>query len=109
VTACHDAIAAPSAGLGTGSAAGIAGIAGRIAPGSGFRFANLVAFSQLYGHRNDVPGFYTALRQLDDAVPAISSALPEDDLLFIAADHASDPTTQSTVGSRENVRLTVPR
>ena len=32
---------------------------------SGFLFANLVDFDQLYGHRNDVAGFYGALREFD--------------------------------------------
>lgn len=72
------------------------------APG-GFLFANLVDFDQLYGHRNDVPGFYAALREFDAALPAILATLREDDLLFITADHGNDPTTSSTDHARENV------
>ncbi|HST06694.1 MAG TPA: phosphopentomutase, partial [Gemmatimonadaceae bacterium] len=37
---------------------------------SGFLFANLVDFDQLYGHRNDVAGFYGALREFDAALPS---------------------------------------
>ncbi|HEY2848663.1 MAG TPA: phosphopentomutase [Gemmatimonadaceae bacterium] len=86
-----------------GNAEGIARILEWIASGSGFLFANLVDFDQLYGHRNDVPGFYKALREFDAALPAFVSALHEDDLLFITADHGNDPTTPSTDHARENV------
>jgi phosphopentomutase len=71
--------------------------------GSGLCFANLVDFDQLYGHRNDVPGFYRALRDFDAALPTLIAALREDDLLFITADHGNDPTTASTDHARENV------
>ena len=72
---------------------------------SGLLFANLVDFDQLYGHRNDVAGFYNSLREFDFALPSISSALREDDLLFITADHGNDPTTSSTDHAREVVPL----
>jgi phosphopentomutase len=71
----------------------------------GFLFANLLDFDQQFGHRNDVPGFYGALRQFDAALPALVSALREDDLLFITADHGNDPTTPSTDHARECVPL----
>lgn len=70
---------------------------------SGFLFANLVDFDQLFGHRNDLPGFYGALREFDAAVPALLATLREDDLLFITADHGNDPTTASTDHAREMV------
>jgi phosphopentomutase len=89
----------------TGNTEGIGRIRDWIRSGSGFLFGNLVDFDQLYGHRNDVPGFYMALREFDDALPAISAALHEDDLLFITADHGNDPTTPSTDHARENVPL----
>ena len=69
----------------------------------GLLFANLVDFDQLYGHRNDVPGFYRALQELDAALPGFEAALREDDLLFITADHGNDPTTPSTDHARECV------
>ena len=69
----------------------------------GLLFANLVDFDQAYGHRNDVPGFYQALRDFDRALPDLTSALREDDLLFITADHGNDPTTPSTDHARECV------
>ncbi len=73
----------------------------------GFCFANLVDFDQLFGHRNDVVGFQGALEAFDRALPALLSALREDDLLFITADHGNDPTTPSTDHARERVPLLV--
>jgi len=72
---------------------------------SGLLFGNLVDFDQQFGHRNDVPGFYQALREFDAALPSFQSALREDDLLFITADHGNDPTTPSTDHARECVPL----
>ena len=74
---------------------------------SGFLFANLVDFDQLWGHRNDPAGFHEALRAFDRALPTLLSALREDDLLFLTADHGNDPTTPSTDHSREIVPLLV--
>ena len=88
------------------NAEGIRGIKDWLSKGeSGFLFANLVDFDQLYGHRNDVAGFYGALREFDAALPSITSRLKEDDLLFITADHGNDPTTPSTDHARERVPL----
>jgi phosphopentomutase len=74
---------------------------------SGLLFSNLVDFDQAFGHRNDVPGFYGALRQFDAALPSLLGQLREDDLLFITADHGNDPTTPSTDHARECVPLLV--
>ena len=73
----------------------------------GLLFANLVDFDQVWGHRNDVTGFYEGLRAFDSALPAIEGALREDDLLFLTADHGNDPTTSSTDHARERVPLLV--
>ena len=72
---------------------------------SGLLFVNLVDFDQLFGHRNDIAGFYGSLREFDAALPSITSRLKEDDLLFITADHGNDPTTPSTDHARERVPL----
>jgi phosphopentomutase len=72
---------------------------------SGLLFANLVDFDQMFGHRNDVLGFYRALQEFDQALPTLIDALREDDLLFITADHGNDPTTSSTDHARECVPL----
>jgi phosphopentomutase len=74
---------------------------------SGLLFSNLVDFDQAFGHRNDVPGFYGALRDFDVALPGLLEHLREDDLLFITADHGNDPTTPSTDHARECVPLLV--
>lgn len=74
---------------------------------NGLLFANLVDFDQLYGHRNDAAGFYNSLREFDFALPSLTAALREDDLLFITADHGNDPTTISTDHARESVPLLV--
>ena len=88
----------------TDNADGVAKILEWIRSGpDGLLFANLVDFDQAYGHRNDVPGFYQALRDFDRALPDLTSALREDDLLFITADHGNDPTTPSTDHARECV------
>ena len=73
----------------------------------GFLFANLVDFDQLFGHRNDAPGFYQALRQFDAALPDLLSSMREDDLLFLTADHGNDPTTPSTDHARECVPVLI--
>jgi phosphopentomutase len=92
-----------SGGHTSGNAEGVQRVAEWLREGSGFLFGNLVDFDQLYGHRNDVPGFYKALQDFDNALPALTAALREDDLLFITADHGNDPTTPSTDHARENV------
>ena len=74
---------------------------------SGLLFANLVDFDQLYGHRNDVAGFYNSLREFDFALPSVTEELREEDLLFITADHGNDPTTKSTDHAREFAPLLV--
>ena len=87
----------------TGNADGIVRIAHWLKEGSGFLFANLVDFDQLYGHRNDVAGFHGALRDFDAALPGLLELLRDDDVLFLTADHGNDPTTASTDHARECV------
>jgi phosphopentomutase len=87
----------------SGNSDGLARILAWLHDGRGFLFANLVDFDQLYGHRNDVAGFYMALQEFDAALPALIAGLQEDDLLFVTADHGNDPTTPSSDHSRENV------
>jgi phosphopentomutase len=72
----------------------------------GFVFTNLVETDQVYGHRQDVPGFHRALQEIDRAVGEWTAALdPERDLLVITADHGCDPTTPGTDHTREHVPL----
>lgn len=69
----------------------------------GMIFTNLVDYDMLYGHRNNPKGFANALKEFDDRLPDIISAMKEEDILFITADHGCDPTTESTDHSREYV------
>lgn len=74
---------------------------------SGFIMANLVDFDMLYGHRNDVPGFYGALQEFDKWLPGLLEKLSGEDMLMITADHGNDPTMPSTDHSREYVPLLI--
>ncbi|UWG98699.1 phosphopentomutase [Dehalobacter sp. DCM] len=69
----------------------------------GMIFTNLVDFDMVYGHRNNVKGYAEALEAFDRRIPEIISALRDDDILIISADHGCDPTTDSTDHSREYV------
>jgi phosphopentomutase len=71
----------------------------------GLMFFNLIDFDQTWGHRNDAPGFYKGLQDFDSWLPDFLSALHENDLVFITADHGNDPTTPSTDHSREYVPI----
>jgi phosphopentomutase len=73
----------------------------------GLLLANVIEFDQTWGHRNDVPGFHSGLRELDQAVPRLLDGVREDDLVIFTADHGNDPTTPSTDHSREVVPLLV--
>ena len=69
-------------------------------------FTNLVETDQVYGHRQDVPGFHRALQAIDAAVGDWLSRLdPERDLLVLTADHGCDPTTPGTDHTREHAPL----
>ena len=72
----------------------------------GFVFTNLVETDQVYGHRNDVPGYHGALKAIDAEVGEWLERLdPANDLLVITADHGCDPTTPGTDHTREHVPL----
>ena len=73
----------------------------------GLIFANAIEFDQSWGHRNDAPGFYQGLRELDAVLPSLTAHLRQDDLLILTADHGNDPTTASTDHSREAVPVLV--
>jgi phosphopentomutase len=73
----------------------------------GLIFVNVIEFDQTWGHRNDAPGFYQGLRELDAALPSLTARLRADDLMILTADHGNDPTTVSTDHSREAVPVLV--
>jgi phosphopentomutase len=73
----------------------------------GLLLANVIEFDQTWGHRNDVPGFYQGLQELDRTLPRLIAGVREEDLVIFTADHGNDPTTPSTDHSREVVPLLV--
>lgn len=74
---------------------------------SAYIMTNLVDFDMLYGHRNDVEGFYNALKEFDNYLPDIIQSLSNNDVLFITADHGNDPTFPGTDHTRELVPILV--
>lgn len=69
----------------------------------GLCFVNLVDYDMLYGHRNDVEGYATALTSFDRRLPELLGLLRDEDILMITADHGCDPGyTVSTDHSREH-------
>ena len=68
-------------------------------------FANFVDFDMLYGHRNDIEGYASALEAFDWQLARIRSALRADDLLILTSDHGCDPSTASSDHSREYTLL----
>ena len=73
----------------------------------GLSFLNLVDFDANYGHRRDPIGYGEALEEFDRRLPEVMTALGEDDLLMITADHGNDPTFPGTDHTREYVPLIV--
>jgi phosphopentomutase len=73
----------------------------------GLIFSNLVDFDMLYGHRRDTEGYAKALEHFDVRLPEIESAMRDDDLLIITADHGNDPTFPGSDHTREYAPLLV--
>jgi phosphopentomutase len=73
----------------------------------GLIFSNLVDFDMLYGHRRDTEGFARALEHFDSRLPEIESAMRDDDLIMITADHGNDPTFPGSDHTREYAPLLV--
>ena len=71
----------------------------------GLIFVNLVDTDQVYGHRKDVEGFHTALREIDTALTTWLDLLGPDDLLVLTADHGVDPDAPHTDHTREYAPL----
>jgi phosphopentomutase len=73
----------------------------------GLIFSNLVDFDMLYGHRRDTEGYAKALEHFDARLPEIESAMRDDDVLMITADHGNDPTFHGSDHTREYAPLLV--
>jgi phosphopentomutase len=73
----------------------------------GLIFSNLVDFDMLYGHRRDTEGFAKALEHFDSRLPEIESAMRDDDVIMITADHGNDPTFPGSDHTREYAPLLV--
>ena len=74
---------------------------------TGMSFLNLVDFDANFGHRRDPIGYGEALEEFDRRLPEVLSAMQEDDLLIITADHGNDPTFPGTDHTREYVPLII--
>ncbi len=75
----------------------------RSEPDNTLIFTNLVNFDQDFGHRRDPAGYAEALQYFDRRLPEIQSAMSDDDLLLITADHGCDPTWEGSDHTREYV------
>ncbi len=73
----------------------------------GLCFVNLVDFDMLYGHRQDIDGYASAVAAFDRFLPELLSALSPEDVLILTADHGCDPGDHSTDHTREYVPLLV--
>ena len=73
----------------------------------GLIFSNLVDFDMLYGHRRDTEGYAKALEHFDSRLPEIESAMRDDDVMMITADHGNDPTFHGSDHTREYAPLLV--
>ena len=73
----------------------------------GLIFSNLVDFDMLYGHRRDTEGYAKALEHFDSRLPEIESAMGDDDVMMITADHGNDPTFRGSDHTREYAPLLV--
>ncbi|HEU4509878.1 MAG TPA: phosphopentomutase [Pyrinomonadaceae bacterium] len=73
----------------------------------GLIFSNLVDFDMLYGHRRDTEGYAKALEHFDARLPEIESAMRDDDVMMITADHGNDPTFPGSDHTREYAPLLV--
>lgn len=74
-----------------------------------FVWTNLVDFDELFGHRNDAPGYARALEAFDAALPRLEAALPDGAALLLTADHGNDPTYPGTDHTRERVPVLLHR
>jgi phosphopentomutase len=68
-------------------------------------FTNLVNFDQDFGHRRNPVGYAQELEAFDSRLPEVLSAMKEDDIVFLTADHGCDPTWPGSDHTREYVPI----
>lgn len=73
----------------------------------GLCFTNLVDFDMLYGHRNDVDGYASAVAEFDRWLPEFMGQMREKDILMVTADHGCDPGFPGTDHTREYIPLMI--
>lgn len=73
----------------------------------GLIFTNLVEFDSTWGHRRDAVGYGKALEEFDARIPEIITAMTDEDVLIINADHGCDPTYTGTDHTREYIPIMV--
>ncbi|HZK87669.1 MAG TPA: phosphopentomutase [Anaerovoracaceae bacterium] len=73
----------------------------------GLIFTNLVDFDSKYGHRRDPVGYGQAIEKFDLRLPEIISAMKQDDILMLCADHGNDPVHTGWDHTREYVPVVV--
>lgn len=73
----------------------------------GLCFTNLNDFDSKYGHRRDIKGYASAIKEFDNYLVEIKNSLNSDDLLIIAADHGNDPSYRGTDHTRENIPVLI--
>jgi phosphopentomutase len=71
----------------------------------GLVFANLIETDQVYGHREDAPGFAAALAAVDRRLAKLLARMRGEDLLVVTADHGVDPAHPGTDHTREYAPL----
>ena len=72
---------------------------------TGLCFTNLVDFDALFGHRRDVEGYAKAIMEFDNDLSKFMTAMNDDDLVMVVADHGNDPIHHGTDHTRELVPL----
>lgn len=71
----------------------------------GLIFTNLVDFDTLGGHPRNCELYRDMLEKFDSQLPEVLSAMNDDDLLIITADHGNDPTYKGNDHTREYVPI----
>ncbi len=75
---------------------------------TGLCFVNLVDFDMQFGHRRNIDGYANALSEFDSWLASFLTALGEEDLVMITADHGCDPAYKATTDhTREYVPLLI--